>query len=885
MTESWLQRLLRPLLRWMSDVRPEEARAAVLFFSYFFMITLPAYIIKPLKDSFLIEEVRPGWWPYADLVTALLIGFVVAFNARLLKKLPRRNYISSTLVFFMTNLFIFWFIFDFTSRSADRTPVAVSGGFWWMAPVWAQIQALGAVPVILFCFWTDVFIAMSVTQFWIAVNDVFYPYQAKRMVGFFVSGGLLGGICGALVTSILVRMIGQEALLLVCIGLLFLTLTVVNLVYAEQKRVREGGGGREDVPAEVKVGILESFRVVRRNRYLRILAGVLATAMVVGALVNFQFKIVLKAAFEDAEVRASFIAAFFFLVLLVSSAFHVVTTDRVLRNFGIRMGLTIAPLALLLGSLVPVALPAVGLVVWACLMRGGDKVFDNTLNQSVRELLYIPVASDIKYRAKIFIDMFVSKFATGFGAILFLVLYHVFRFGETVDFDREIAYANIGELLGGMIGPIRVLSLAVIVFIVIWLVLVRRIYREYVRAVGGDIRRIWEDPHKVVQQNLDENVTKLFLDTIQSRNVSETLYAMNVFDLVRKEKLTPELREILTCKTGEIRARSMDSLLEAGCEAFIPEFGEIMADEGFETQIKEILELESFKEVMGRHIQSVSQGAGGSEVDRMEAAKLAGNMEPTAEVLKSLKSLLQDRSPEVIDYALSSAAVHRKLDLLPQILPHLAHPQTRKAAQLTLAAYDASVVEILCDILRSGKEDPRIREAIPEVLARFGTQVAADNLLDELARAGGDLEQELIDSLYKIKTSRPWIIFDESRVLSRVLAMIKDAYAVYLEAPEPSPAGHSGASMSPDFKNKLDRKIRRIFDLLSLVYPSEEIVKACQNIFQGTRASVDYSLELLDNILDRDFKAFLFPLVEDLPYEEKVRRLKKLKKVLDRKVL
>ena len=87
---------------------------------------------------------------------------------------------------------------------------------------------------------------------------------------------------------------------------------------------------------------------------------------------------------------------------------------------------------------------------------------------------------------------------------------------------------------------------------------------------------------------------------------------------------------------------------------------------------------------------------------------------------------------------------------------------------------------------------------------------------------------------------------------------------------------------SQDVKSTLDRRIKGIFDLLSLIYPSEEIVKACQNIFQGTRASVDYSLELLDNILNREFKALLFPLVEDLPLEEKVRRLRKLKKDLDR---
>jgi hypothetical protein len=62
-------------------------------------------------------------------------------------------------------------------------------------------------------------------------------------------------------------------------------------------------------------------------------------------------------------------------------------------------------------------------------------------------------------------------------------------------------------------------------------------------------------------------------------------------------------------------------------------------------------------------------------------------------------------------------------------------------------------------------------------------------------------------------------------------------------------------------------------------------VKAYQNILQGTRKKVEDSLELLDNILDREIKLFLFPIVEDLPPEEKIRHLKKLIKGLDQKLM
>lgn len=74
----------------------------------------------------------------------------------------------------------------------------------------------------------------------------------------------------------------------------------------------------------------------------------------------------------------------------------------------------------------------------------------------------------------------------------------------------------------------------------------------------------------------------------------------------------------------------------------------------------------------------------------------------------------------------------------------------------------------------------------------------------------------------------------------------------------------------------MDLRTKLIFDLLTLIGPPEDIVKAYQNILRGGDRSADYSLELLDNILDRDLKAHLLPLLESLPQEERCRRLKKL---------
>ena len=840
---------LERFLNRFGDVRGREARAALTMSGFFFLITFTFYIIKPVKESFLIGFARPSWWPFADLATALLIGFVVALNARLLNRLPRRTYLTASLLFFIAGLFVFWFIFDVHQTRQIMTPVADTSGISFFVWLQVAIPKSWPVPVFVFCFWADVFIAMSVTQFWIAVNDVFGPHQAKRLVGLFVTGGLFGGIAGSAVAALMVfaRLIRPEDLLLVCPVLLVLALVTINVVYAEQRRI-DAAAGDGPVSAAARVGYLESFRAVKRNRYLLLLAAMLASAMIAGSLINYQFKTVVKSAIENSGDRTSFIAVFFLVILAVSTVFHLVTTGRILKSYGIRWAIVIAPVFLIAGSLAVFLIPAGVMLAWVCVARGGDKTFDNTISQSVRELLYIPVPAEVKYKAKIFIDMFVNKFATGLGAGLFLLLYRLRRFEYRADQPLAI---------------VREIGVLTLIFLFLWLVLTRLVYREYPAVLKKDIRPKWTEGRQAVAAHVDVDLTLKIFNTIQSRERSTTLYYMNVFNLLRGNDLTPELKELLGIKRDELKARAMDSLFDVGGGAFFPGLEEAIADAEFQSEIDLVFLLPSYQEIMGRRLGEIIGSA--SEVDRIEAANSISRMAPDPPTLSALERLLQDPSAEVVVYALNSASVHRRPEHVPLILRQLANSMAVAEAQSALAAYGTGVEDLVGPILRATDEPLEVRRAIPEVLARVGTQLAADILVEELARRREDMEQALVDALYKIRADRPEVRFREKAVRPELLFLVKKGCDIALNPPGPA----------AEAKADLDIRIKRIFDLMTLMHLPKDIVNAYQNILQGTAKSADYSLEHLDNLLDRELKSLLFPLIEDLPPEERALRLKK----------
>jgi ATP:ADP antiporter, AAA family len=839
---------LNRLLNKVGDVRGREARAALTLCGFFFLITFTFYIIKPVREGLLIGA-RPSWWPFADLATALLIGFIVALNTRLLNRLPRRTYLTASLLFFAACLFAFWYVFDVIQTTQIQTPVADSSGILFL--LWAQMVILQhkVLPVFVFCFWADVFIAMSVTQFWIAVNDVIAPFQAKRLVGLFVTGGLFGGIGGAAVAALAsyFRPGRLQDLLLVCPVLLVLAVVTVNVVYAGPRKVDAAAGPDRPAPA-VRAGYAESFRTVLRHRYLLLLAAMVASALVAGTLINYQFKTAVRHVFETDADRTSFVAAFLFVILAVSTVVHLFTSRRFLRAYGIGWAISLAPLALLFGAAAVFLIPVGLMLLWAVFQRGGDKAFDSTLSQSVRELLYIPVPEDVKYKAKIFIDMFVNKFGVGLGAGLYLILLNVRHFEYRADQPLAL---------------IRETGVLALVFLVAWLGLTRLVYREYPDVLKPSIRKKWDQGGEVITRHVDVDLTLKIFNTIQSRERSTTLYLMNLFDLVHRKELTPELKDLLGVKRDEIEARGMDTLFDVGGAGLFPGLEEAMDDVDLRREIDLVFLLPAYQEIMAGRLSGIV--ASPSEVDRIEAAKIIGRMVANAPTLEALGRLLQDPSAEVALYALESASIHRCPEHVPLILQRLGNPMLRGEAQTALAAFGPGIEGMALPVLRDTGEPLELRRAVPEVLARVGTQRAADILLDELSRYEEDLEQALIDALDKLRADRPQVRFREKPVRAEVLRLVRKACDIVL-----NPPGEPGEAEAA-----LDIRIKRVFDLLTLVYPREDIIKDYQNVLQGTAKAKAYSLEHLDTILDREIKVLFLPLLEDLPSDERAALVRK----------
>ena len=487
-----------------------------------------------------------------------------------------------------------------------------------------------------------------------------------------------------------------------------------------------------------------------------------------------------------------------------------------------------------------------GLLLWATILRGADKRLSHSLSQSTREILYIPVPTETRQRAKVFIDLFINKLADALSA---LVLYLTFPY---LGFSA------------------RALSGLTLAFLLAWAVFNRRILAEYVGIVRKNLTISRPDADQLILDQIDVNATKLVFDTLESRGRSSVLYAMNLLDLIRKEKLTPELRAIIAARSSELRAGSFDALLDVPGETLVPEWQDALDDADLGAEVRDVLSLDVYQKVMRDHVEKVAEARGGTDpVAQMEVAKALGMMSGDAPLVGALCDLLKSGSPEVVRYALESAGRQAKREFIPYILPHLGRPATSETAAAALVEGGERFAGMLDDALRDPGEDIRVRRAIPGVLGRIGTRRAAGILAAGLKRGDADVADETIEALFRLRSLHPEMPFDESDVRPAVLGLIRKACSLILALERAERAPAAGAPLAGDLGALLSKTVRQVFELLSLLYPYEDIVRAYQNYHEGLKKSVDFALELLETMLRKDVKDLLLPLLEENPVEER----------------
>jgi ATP:ADP antiporter, AAA family len=422
-TPTVLERLLRPF----SKVRPGEGLQAVLLLACVFLILTSYYMMKTAREGLILttrvfglrgEELKS----YAGGAMALLlIGIVPAYGA--LARRVRRIWLIN-----VSYAIVIACLLAFFGLGTAGVPIGLPFFIW-----------IGLVNMFL------------IAQFWSYATDLYTEEQGKRLFAIIALGGSIGAIVGPKLTtfsSTYTLMPLAAALLVACIAMF-------NLI----ERIHVRGADPGDKTATETIEGKGAFALVLQNRYLLLMAALVFVAELVKT--NGEFILSSSAAEHAAqlipstahpdlvgavhdaaitadrrEVIKDFYGVFFFWVNLVGFVIQAFLVSRVIDKLGVRRSLFIMPI-IALGTY-----GAIGMIGGLALVRAAktaENATEYSMQNTVRQTLFLPTDRATKYKAKAAIDTFVVRFGDSLSALLVWVGVH--EIGMRV---RGLAFVNVG---------------------------------------------------------------------------------------------------------------------------------------------------------------------------------------------------------------------------------------------------------------------------------------------------------------------------------------------------------------------------------------------------------------------------------------------------------
>lgn len=266
--------------------------------------------------------------------------------------------------------------------------------------------------------WKDIYILLMFKQLWSMIHSTISANRAKYLYGCIYGMGTIGAISGSLIPGYLASFLGSERILL-------LTLPVyLFLLFAYTMAFKRSGVNHatfeKDLTPNPRPG--EAISLIRRSP---VLIGVLLLVIfmqVSTALMEYQFNAHLELNILEKDLRTAYCGRISSIIGILSLTLQFIGGFLMIRTLGLRGSHFLIPILLCASTLFSLSMPTFAILSFSYVFL---KAVDFSLFGVVREMLYIPLQLDEKFRAKAIIDVFAyrtSKALVSFGLLLLQIL-------------------------------------------------------------------------------------------------------------------------------------------------------------------------------------------------------------------------------------------------------------------------------------------------------------------------------------------------------------------------------------------------------------------------------------------------------------------------------
>jgi len=383
-----------------ADVHAGEGGTALLLALNVFLILMAYYVLKPVREALVLGEGSPELKSYLSAGQVAVLAVVVPLYGRLVARFARMRLINVVTLFFAACPVIFYLL--------------------------ARVH----VPLgIIFFVWIGVFSLMIVAQFWSFANDIYTKDQGERLFAIVGFGASLGAVAGARIADQLIEPIGVYQLMLVGAAILVAQLAITNYVNR-----RAGGKAKASTPAAAaapsKTSGTNAFSLVLQTRYLLLMGLMLMLLNWVNTTGEYILGSIVKdtvsqtiasgqaAGLSQEQLIGDFYSKYFTYVNALGLLLQLFVVSRVVKYIGVSKAVMILPIISLVAYNVLIFLPMLRAVMAA---KVAENSTDYSLNNTVRNMLFLPCTYEEKFSAKQAIDSFFVRMGDVLSAALVFI--------------------------------------------------------------------------------------------------------------------------------------------------------------------------------------------------------------------------------------------------------------------------------------------------------------------------------------------------------------------------------------------------------------------------------------------------------------------------------
>jgi ATP:ADP antiporter, AAA family len=354
-----------------------------------FFISSEYAIVRPVSNAVFLTAYGATAFPYAWLATVPLNLIVVSFYNKYLPRLGCfRMFATIAGLVIATNLFCSLFL--------------------------KQISWLPFV----FYLWKEIYIMLMLQQLWSVIHSKITYGRAKYIYGLFFGVGALGASIGSILPGFFAVKMGSESLL---VATLPIYLLLVCCYYFALQQTKDGVGMKLDDERQRTSlnAFFHGLKMIRSSNYLTFILGIVVLMQLCSTLIDFQFNTVLEKTIQQKDLRTEYTARILGIVHAVTISLQLFGSFLLIHFLGIKRSHLLIPSLLCLNSIAFQFFPIFGVISFAYI---SIKSCDFSLFAIIKEILYIPLKQDEKFRAKAVIDVFAYRSSKAIASAIILGL-------------------------------------------------------------------------------------------------------------------------------------------------------------------------------------------------------------------------------------------------------------------------------------------------------------------------------------------------------------------------------------------------------------------------------------------------------------------------------